>query len=700
MVDTFPRGKRGNMDQNTTERFDYASEIWNIANLLYGTGIARSDYHKVILPFTMLRRLECALEPTRDAVLAAVKEHETDWGLDNDNYCASSKKAFYNVTSFRLSSLGSTDTFDALMQYVNGFSPNARDIFTNFGIENTARELDSLDLLYSICRKFITFDLSPDKVSDREMSNIYEHLIQKFGEAIAENAEDFMTPKDVVRLAVGMVFANDEELMNSDTGIVRTIYDPTMGTSGFLSDAMDQLEEWHHDRKMVAPAVIVPYGQEVVKATYATGKTAMMLRNVSDSAKDIYDTIKDLSAHIAREDTLSADQFPYDKFDYILSNPPYGKSWKAEEEDVKDEAKLGFRGRFGAGLPSIDDGSMLFLQHVVSKMKRADEGGSRAGIVLSASPLFTGDAGSGPSNIRRWLFEQDVIDCIVKLPDQIFYRTGINTYLWILNSNKPEGRKGMIQLIDASGLKTSLRKNQGNKRYEISEEDRKWIIQTYIDGHDHGNSVLVPAETFMYRKVATQRPLRAILRLSDVNVTALLSSDALKKLSDNNKAILKDFITSYVEAVHKNDLLYEQAEFVAKNARTEMYNPELGVTAIADAIRKTCVERGESYPLVKDKKNNIVPDPDLKDSENIPFDTSFEKYLETEVLPFAPETWIDESVLDKGPLQDGQVGVVGTNISFNRFFYHYEEPRKPEDIATEIRSLEKSLGGFMEGLLE
>lgn len=699
------------MDQNTTERFDYASEIWNIANLLYGTGIARSDYHKVILPFTMLRRLECALEPTRDAVLSAVKEHEAEWGLDNDNYCASSKKAFYNVTSFRLSSLGSTDTFDALMRYVNGFSPNARDIFTNFGIENTARELESLGLLYSICREFVRFNLSPDNVSDREMSNIYEHLIQKFGEAIAENAEDFMTPKDVVRLAVGMVFANDEELMNSDSGIVRTIYDPTMGTGGFLADAMDQLEEWHRDRKMVAPAVIVPYGQEVVKATYATGKTAMMLRNVSDGTKDIYDTIKDLSAHIAREDTLSADQFPYEKFDYILSNPPYGKTWKAEEESVKDEAKLGFRGRFGAGLPSIDDGSMLFLQHVVSKMKRADEGGSRAGIVLSASPLFTGDAGSGPSNIRRWLFEQDVIDCIVKLPDQIFYRTGINTYLWILNSNKPEGRKGMIQLIDASGLKTSLRKNQGNKRYEISEEDRKWIIQTYIDGHDHGNSVLVPAETFMYRKVTTQRPLRAAIVLSDEGIEKVSNAfpsrpaefkTALKQALLNLRKTKEQYLLSESKALAKEALKQISSEILPTRGKTEASRAAYkssDVTILTRSIEEHCTVKDPAFPLSYDRKNNIIPDPDLKDTENIPFGTSFEKYLETEVLPFAPETWIDESVLDKGPLQDGQVGVVGTNISFNRFFYHYEEPRKPEDIAAEIRALEKSLDGFMEGLL-
>lgn len=407
---------------NTNDKFDYASEIWGIANYLYGSGVVRSDYHKVILPFTMLRRLECALEPTRDAVLKAVAEHEGDWGRDHDNYCNFSKKAFYNVTAFRLNTLGSTDTYDALEAYLDGFSPNARDIFENFSIKTVAKTLQKSDLLYDICKKFAAFNLSPEAVSDREMSDIYEHLIQRFGETINEQAEDFMTPKDVVRLATGMIFANEDEVLSSDSGIVRTLYDPTMGTGGFLADALDQVDEWNRERKMVAPTVFVPYGQELVDQTYAMGKAAMMLRNISDESKDIYDSTKDMSAHIkGPKNTLNDDQFPDDRFDYIVSNPPFGQEWKKESADVMDEARLGFRGRFGAGLPSVDDGTMLFMQHVVSKMKDEREGGSHACIVTSASPLFTGDAGSGPSNIRRWLFQKDVVDCIVKLPDQIFY---------------------------------------------------------------------------------------------------------------------------------------------------------------------------------------------------------------------------------------------------------------------------------------
>ena len=679
--------------------FDYAKEIWNVADLIRGP-IKTSEYNRVILPFTMLRRLECALEPTRSAVLQAVEEHESEWGRESDNYCTFSKKAFYNTSSFRLNSLGSTDTYEALTAYIDAFSENARTIMTRFKMKETCKTLDENGLLYMVCSRFAGFDLSPEVVSDREMSNIYEHLIQKFGESIAENAEDFMTPKDVVRLAVGMVFANDDELMNSDSGIVRTMYDPTLGTGGFISDALDQLEEWHKDKKMTAPAIIVPYGQEYEPESWAMGKAAMLLRNVSNPDSDVYDQIKDMSAHIEFGDTLNDDKFEFDKFDYILSNPPYGKKWELEQDDVvKESTKLGFKGRFGAGLPSIDDGSMLFLQHVVSKMKPEEEGGSKAGIVLSASPLFTGDAGSGPSNIRRWLFEKDVIECIVKLPESIFFRTGINTYLWILSTKKPVEREGKIQLIDASDRKTSMRKNQGNKRYEVAETDRNWIIDTYINGHDHGKSVLVPKETFMFRKVTTQRPLRAILRLSEGNMEAVVDSKPMAKLSVENKTVFRSFIADLAKENGKECIPYEVADSVAKGARAEMTKPEVAASVIAKAIRDNCLERGSDYPVVYDKNGAIMADPDLKDTENIPFDTSFEAYMGSEVLPYASETWIDESVLDKGPLQDGQVGIVGTSISFNKFFYHYEEPRKPEEIAKEIMELESGLEGFMKEFL-
>ena len=681
------------------EEFNYESEIWAIADYVRDV-IKRSEYNRIILPFSLLRRLECALEPTRDAVTAALAEHEAEWGREHDNYCHYSKKPFYNVTSFRLNNLGASDTLEALTAYINGFSPNARNILLRFKMEETCKTLQEHGMLYRVCMKFSSFDLSPETVSDREMSNIYEHLIQKFGEAIAEDAEDFMTPKDVVRLAVSMIFANNDELMNSDNGIVRTLYDPTIGTGGFICDALDLLDEWHKDKKMKAPAIIVPYGQEIEAESWAMAKANLLLRNIGNNGQDEYDAIKDPSAHIMYGDTLSDDQFEGQTFNFQLSNPPYGKNFQKELEAVTEEAKLGFKGRFGAGIPPVSDGSMLFLQHVCSKMAPVSEGGGKAGIVLSASPLFTGDAGRACSNIRRWLFEQDYIDCIVKLPDSIFFRTGINTYLWILSNNKPEERKGFIQLIDASKMKTSMKKNLGNKRYEISENDRNWIVKTYIDGHDHGNSVMVPVEDFMFRKVTTQRPLRAVVRVTEDKIEELLNVKALSRLSDVNKDILRQYLKSTLIGGRKEiDFAYETIESLVKPARDAMTKPEATNAAMAKAVRDVMTVKGSEFPIVRDKNGNIMADPDLKDTENIPFDMSFDAYMEKEVLPYAPETWIDESVRDEGPLQDEKVGVVGTNISFNKYFYHYEEPRKPEVIAKEIMELESGLEEFMKEFL-
>ena len=678
--------------ENLSKSFDYANEIWKIADYLRDT-IKRAEYNRIILPFTLLRRLECALEPTREAVIKAVEEHEADWGRFNDNYCQFSGKAFYNASRFKLNNLGAQDTLESLKSYIDNFSPNAREILEKFRLEETCKILQAKDMLYEVCKRFAKFDLSPETVSDRTMSDIYEHLIERYGEEIAEDAEDFMTPKDVVRLAVGMIFANDDELLNSDQGVVRTLYDPTAGTGGFISDALDQLDEWHKDKKMVAPAVIVPYAQEIEGESWAMCKANLLLRNISNADKDVYDQIKDMSAHIMYGDTLADDKFPDMVYSYQLSNPPYGKKWEVQKDKVMDEAKLGFKGRFGAGLPSIDDGSMLFLQHLVSKM---DPVNGKAGIVLSGSPLFTGDPGSGPSNIRRWLFKEDVIDCIVKLPTEIFFRTGIATFLWILRRDKPEDRKGKIQLIDATEMKVPLRKSLGKKRYEISKEQREWIIQTYIDGHDHGNSVLVPCTDFMFRKVTTQRPLRMAVIVDTEKIDSLFEVSSVTKLSEDNRNILLEALEK--EAGIEHDYMW--ADDFARDVRKKMTKPEIQAAPLAKVIRDTFGVKDDKYPTVPDKKGVPIPDPELKDSENIPWGMDFDEYMEKEVLPYAPESYIDETVLDKGSLDDGQVGVVGTEISFNKYFYKYEQPRDPEEIGMEILDLENGLESYLEDLLK
>ena len=710
------------MPNETKTPFEYVKDIWNIADYVRDV-IRRADYNKVVLPFALLRRLECALEPTREAVCKAYAQHAGDWGTENDMYCASSKKAFYNITNFRLNSLGADDTWDALEQYINGFSKNARDILIRFKMEETCKTLQEHGMLFTVCKKFAAFDLSPESVSDRDMSDIYEHLIERYGEEIAEDAEDFMTPKDVVRLAVSMIFANDIDLLNEDNGAIRTMCDPTCGTLGFICDALDLLDEWHKDKRLNVGTKIVPYGQEVEAQSWAMGKANLLLRNVAGIGQDAADQITDLSAHIYYADTLSDDRFKDENgdpmfFDYQLSNPPYGKKWEKEQDAVLKEAKLGFRGRFGAGLPSIDDGSMLFIQHVVYHMKPAILGGGKAGIVLSGSPLFTGDPGSGPSGIRRWLFEQDVVDCIVKLPTDIFFRTGIATYLWIFNNTKPDWRKGKIQLIDASDCKEPLRKNLGNKRFKVGEDHIKWIVKTYVDSHNGGKSVLVPVEDFMFRRVTTQRPLRMKLFFDEGKKELFYAQNGVAKLGPENLGILKEFFEAdylpVIDGVSGEEISipvwgqttpYEYASELAKNCRKCMTKPKATPADIEKAIIAVFGIKDESFPECRDKDGNIIPDPELKDFENIPYTEDFDTYMQREVLPFAPDTWIDETVVDWGtatkkiPLGDRKVGVVGTNISFNKYFYHYEMPREPKEIADEIRELERGLESFLEGIL-
>lgn len=741
------------------QNFNYASDIWKIADYVRDV-IKRADYNRVVLPFALLRRLECALEPTRQAVLDSLAEHEAEWGRDHDGYCAASKKAFYNVTAFRLNNLGTTDTWDSLEQYINGFSKNARDILLRFKMEETCKTLQEHGMLYTVCQKFSNFDLSPETVSDRQMSDIYEHLIERYGEEIAEDAEDFMTPKDIVRLAVSMIFANDIDVLNADDGTIRTLYDPTCGTLGFICDALDLLDEWHNEKKLTAPTRIVAYGQEIEAQSWAMGKANLLLRNVAGEGQDIYDKITDLSSHIEYGDTLIDDKFEGQTFDYQLSNPPYGKSWEKEKDYILGikgeggEISLGFRGRFGAGVPSIDDGSMLFIQHVVSHMKPAEEGGGKAGIVLSGSPLFTGDPGSGPSGIRRWLFEQDVIDCIVKLPTDIFFRTGIATYLWIFNNTKPGWRKGKIQLIDASECKEPLRKSLGNKRFIVPEDKIQWIVKTYVDGHDGGKSEMVPVEDFMFRKVTTQRPLRAVLYFNEEKRHTFFEHKYIKKLGDANIEVLRKLLDEkcFKEYLADIDVLYEQqkadgtlptvswpnlynglkmarsaempivdgspnilegiwkatylynfAEWFSKYCRKGMDKPKATAAEIEKALEEVFTIKNPEFKESLNLDGNVIADPELKDFENIPYTEDFETYMDREVLPFAPDTWIDETITDarskKIPLGDNEVGVVGTNISFNKYFYHYEKPGDPEVLAHEIHQMKNEIDFILGGLL-
>lgn len=684
--------------------FDYVNEIWSIANYVRDV-IRPADYNKLILPFAVLRRFECALEPTRAAVSRQAAKGV--WDDDDPKYCALSGHCFYNVTSFTLSNLGASKTCDALMAYISGFSANAREVLQRFEMRQTCEKLDEKGMLYEVCTRFAGFDLGPKAVSDRMMTDIYEHLIQRYGEEISQDAEDFMTPKDVARLATALLFANEDTLLNADDGDIRTLYDGSCGTCGFICDALDQLDEWHDRGHFKSPTKIVPYGQELEDATWAMGKAALMLRNIAGGSGDVLDQMTDLSAGIMLGDTLDDDKFEDRAFNYQLTNPPYGKEWKKEKDAVLEEMGRGFGGRFGAGKPDIDDGSMLFMQNVAAKMAPPEEGGGKAAIVLSGSPLFNGDAGSGPSGIRRWLFSEDLVDCIVKLPTEIFYRTGIATYIWVLNNHKPENRKGYVQLIDASEEKTALRKSQGNKRYEVGEDQAAWIVRTYVDGHDHGRSVIVPVEDFMYRKVTTQRPLRVVIEPSVDGLDALFTlSKPMEKLSDASRAAIR----SWVEKNEGASLTYSEVLAAAEKLHKAIEKPKPQKAALANALVKVFGRRDPSATPAVDAKGNPVFDPELKDTENVPIGMDVDDYMATEVLPYAPDAVVDRSVKDEpkfdaktsltsNPLGDGGLGVVGTSISFNRYFYKYEKPRDPEVIAEEILELEDGLGSLMKGFL-
>lgn len=680
--------------------FDYVNEIWGIADYIRGAGIQTSDFNKVILPFVVLRRLECALEPTRDAVC---KRHEKGtWADDDPKYCALSEHCFYNLTSFTLSNLGAVNTYKALMAYVDGFSENARSVLKKFELDHTAAKLEEQNVLYEVCTRFAGFDLGPDAVSDRMMSDIYEHLIQRYGEEISEGAEDFMTPRDVVRLATSLLFANEDEVLAGDSGEIRSVYDGTCGTGGFLADALDLLDEWHDKGQLSAPTRFTPYGQEFTPVTWAMGKSAMMLRNVAGG--DVLDQMNDLSANIAYGDTLSNDRFAGKTFDYQLTNPPYGKDWNVEKPAVLGEMTEGFAGRFGAGKPASSDGSMLFIQNVAAKMKAPEEGGGKAAIVLSGSPLFNGDAGSGEASIRRWLLQEDLIDCIVQLPTDIFFRTGITTYIWILNNRKPANRQGMVQLIDASDRRTALRKTQGNKRFKVSEADAEWVVRTYVDGHDHGKSVMVPATDFMYRKVTTQRPLRVRFDVSEDKVGAF--KDCFPKLTVDDEAAIDSMVSSnpgrhdYAWALDAASALHRELTAKSKPSKDKI------VSAMVDVFGT----RDESAPVALDAKGEPVWDKEFKDSENVPYSMDVDEYMAKEVLPYAPDAVVDETVTDEpkldkktgitsNPLGDGKVGVVGASISFNRYFYEYEKVREPEAVADEIRALQAELDGSLEEVL-
>jgi type I restriction enzyme M protein len=657
-----------------------ADFIWRNAEDLWGD-FKHTDFGKVILPFTLLRRLECVLEKTRKDAAAAHEAHR-DSGIDLDLILRQiTRYPFYNTSGYTLATLGSTKTRQNLQDYVARFSDNARVIFEQFDFTNTVIRLDKAGLLYKICKNFAGIDLHPDAVPDRVMSNLYEHLIRRFGAEVNEGAEDFMTPRDVVHLATTLLLDPDDALFEANPGLIRTLYDPTCGTGGFLSDAMSHVADYGNRFKV--PPVLVPYGQELEPETHAVCLAGMLLRTLET------DRSRDLSKNIAGPfSTLSRDAFAGERFHYCLANPPFGKKWEKDQKAVEDEHKeKGFAGRFGPGLPRINDGSMLFLLHLASKLELPDKGGGRAAIVLSGSPLFNGGAGSGESEIRRWLLENDLVEAIVALPTEIFFRTGIGTYLWLLSNKKPKQRRNKVQLINATGLWTPI-KNEGNKRRKIGDEQQRQIADLYAAAETTELSRMLDYRSFGYRRIRVLRPLRMRLHLSRENLAKLREDKAWAKLTPDQQAGWQAALAAHLGEIQP------AAWAESFIAQATLGNPSLdkvGKPFLKALVNALGVRDPDGAP-VTDADGNPVADSELTDYENVPLTEDVRDYLAREVLPHVPDAWLDESFRDE---QDQDVGRVGYEINFNRYFYKYVPPRKLADIDADLKQVEAEIAALL-----
>lgn len=669
----------GNGESTTLANF-----IWKNAEDLWGD-FKHTEFGKIILPFTLLRRLECVLEPTREKVLKAYEKNK-DSGIDLDVVLRRATKfPFYNTSKYSLETLGSTKTRQNLEEYIASFSPNARVIFEQFDFTNTIGRLARQNVLFRICQNFASINLHPDVVPDRTMSNVYEHLIRRFGAEVNEQAEDFMTPRDVVHLATTLVLDPDDKLFAENPGLIRTLYDPTCGTGGFLTDAMNYVDTFH-DRSKVPP-VLIPYGQELEPETHAVCLAGMLLRTLET------DPGRDLSKNIKLGSTFSKDQYAGERFHYGLSNPPFGKKWEKDSDAVtREHDEKGYSGRFGPKLPRVSDGSMLFLLHLVSKLELPEKGGGRAAIVLSGSPLFNGGAGQGETEIRRYLLTNDYVEAIIALPTEIFFRTGIGTYIWILSNNKPAYRKDKVHLINAVEMSTAMRKSEGNKRKYISDEQIREIATIYGDAEETKVSKIMDYRDFGYRRIRVLRPLRMALHIGDEGLAKLKAEKAWEKLPPSQKAAWTTEISKHLGEVHEYGWA---AQFTAEVAEKR---PSLG------KVSKSFVKAVVNSFGVRDPQGEIVmedgepvADDNLTDYENVPLREDLNDYLAREVLPHVPDAYIDQTYRDE---IDNQVGIVGFEINFNRYFYEFKPPRSLHEIDEDLKAVSRSIMSALEDLAE
>jgi len=659
------------MQEDRTAHSQTAAFIWSVADLLRGN-FKQSQYGRIILPFTILRRLECVLVPTKEQVLSAARDHQTKPDAVREQLLLrASGHDFFNASPLTLATLSDSQTAEDLMSYVQSFSKDAREIFEHFHFEDFVQQLDSEDLLYQVVQRFASFDLSPKSISNFGMGIIFEELIRKFAESSNETAGEHFTPRDIVHLTTSLVLTGQDDKLKPNS--IVTIYDPTAGTGGFLSEGDEYIQQ-------ISEGVTVSlHGQELNPESYAICKADMLIKGQGIS-------------NIKLGNTLSDDQLASNTFDVMLSNPPFGVEWKKVQKQVTDEHKhKGFAGRFGPGLPRVSDGSLLFLMHLVSKMRDPREGGSRIGIILNGSPLFTGGAGSGESEIRRYLLQNDMVEAIVALPTDMFYNTGISTYIWILSNKKPSERKGLVQLIDATDRASKMRKSLGSKRQFISAADQDEIVRLYGDFQETKKSKLFPVEAFGYRRITVERPLKLNFQTSEERIDRVMDEKAIQKLDqEDQEKILAACKSMDAETVYRNRKAFQKA---LKSALTDhqVYLSAPQLKALLSALS----ERDPEADICADSKGNPEPDTGLRDYENVPLTESVYDYFAREVKPHVPDAWIDESKRDE---KDGEVGIVGFEIPFNRHFYEFTPPRPLEEIDADLKQCTDRIKQMIEEL--
>ena len=659
------------MTDDKTNHSQPAAFIWSVADLLRGD-FKQSQYGRVILPFTLLRRLECVLEPTKAQVLSAAQEHQTKPDAVREKLLLrAADQQFFNASPLSLATLSDSQTADDLMSYVQSFSQDAREIFEHFHFEDFVQQLSANNLLYQVVQRFASIDLSPATISNFGMGIIFEELIRKFAESSNETAGEHFTPRDIVHLTTSLVLTGQESRLTPNS--IVTIYDPTAGTGGFLSEGDEYIQQ-------ISESVTVSlHGQELNPESYAICKADMLIKGQEVS-------------NIKLGNTLSDDQLATNKFDLMLSNPPFGVEWKKVQKQVTDEHKhRGFDGRFGPGLPRVSDGSLLFLMHLVSKMRDAREGGSRIGIILNGSPLFTGGAGSGESEIRRYLLQNDMVEAIVALPTDMFYNTGISTYVWVLSNNKPAKRKSKVQLIDATDRATKMRKSLGSKRQFVSESDQDEIVRMYGDFQETKKSKIFPIEAFGYRRITVERPLKLNFQTSEERLKRIADEKAIQKMDKEDQ----DKIFAACRAMDAETLYRNRKQF-QKALKTSLTDHQVYLSAPQlKSLLNALSERDPEAEICTDSKGNPEADTGLRDYENVPLSESVYDYFEREVKPHVPDAWIDESKRDE---KDGEVGIVGFEIPFNRHFYEFTPPRPLEEIDADLKQCTDRIKRMIEEL--